>query len=517
MILAACSFSTVPSAGFSGNMEAVTDQPTPRPDPLDAALDDPAPLSGASGSTRLSDLDPATREEVGRYGDQIDRSVVIGEWLKSFAMFALRMIIIAAFAYGAWLLIKLVGRGVLPVVFAIIVCTVLAPPTTWLRRRGFPSALAALISMLGFFGLFGTLLWFIAPDIGRQSQILYLQSLEGVQRLQLWAQGPPLNLDGEDLSQLINDAAAWIQDQAGTIAGGIITGVGTATTMVVTLFVVLVLTFFFLKDGHRFLPWARAVAGRRSGWHLTEALTRGWNTLGGFIRAQAIVSFVDAFFIGIGLVLVGVPMALALAVITFIAGFIPFVGAIVAGVLSVLVALVSLGFTEALIVLGIVLAVQQLEGNVLSPWLQSKAMDLHPVIVLVSVTIGGGLFGLVGSFLAVPFVAMIAVAFRYLQDMTALRAGEKLAADITWATPEGALNGQLSEEEGRLLRQQWRESLVYVDEPRHSDTAPDKALPTRENDQSDSPTPRPPGLRGRTLPRPRLPRVNKLIGRRGNR
>ncbi|WP_231587630.1 AI-2E family transporter [Corynebacterium comes] len=439
----------------------------------------------------------------------MDRSVVIGEWLKSFSMWALRMIIIVAFAYGAWLLLKVVGRGVLPVVFAIIVCTVLAPPTTWLRRRGVPSALAAIISMLGFFGFFGTLLWFIAPDIIRQSQILYLQSLEGVQRLQLWAQGPPLNVDGEDLSQLINDAASWIQGQAGTIAGGIMTGVGTATSVVITLFIVLVLTLFFLKDGHRFLPWARAVAGRRAGWHLTESLTRGWTTLGGFIRAQAIVSFIDAVFIGVGLVLVGVPMALALAVITFIAGFIPFVGAIAAGTLSVLVALVSLGFTEALIVLGIVLAVQQLEGNILSPWLQSKAMDLHPVIVLVSVTVGGGLFGLIGSFLAVPFVAMFAVGFRYLQDMIALQAGEKLAADISWATPEGALNGRLSEEEGRALRKKWRESIIYVEEPRRSE-----AHPTKQEAPTEDHSPAASGIRRIRLRPPRAATLFELFRRR---
>ncbi len=391
-----------------------------------------------------------------------------------------RMLVIAVFLYGSWFLLKQVGTGVLPVVFAIIVCTVLAAPTTWLRRRGFPSALAAFVSMLGFFGFFGTLIWFIAPDIGRQSQILYLQSLEGVQRLQLWAQGPPLNLHGEDLSQFFNDAAKWIQEQAGTIAGGILTGVGTATSLVFTLFVVIVLTFFFLKDGHRFLPWARAVAGRRIGWHLTESLTRAWTTLSGFIRAQALVSLVDAVFIGLGLVIVGVPMALALAVITFLAGFIPLIGAVVAGTLAVLVALVSLGVTQALIVLGIVIAVQQLEGNVLSPWLQSKAMNLHPVIVLVSVTIGGGLFQLVGSFLAVPVAAMIAVAFRYLQDMIALRSGEKLASDIVWATPEGELNGRLAEEEGRLLRQRWRDSVVYVDEP--PEKAPtDPAAPSAES------------------------------------
>lgn len=492
-------------------MEPVTDQPTAQTDATPHDPTDPADANAAdgadgAGSTRFSSLTAEQQEEAGRYGDQIDRSVVMGEWLKSFAMWALRLIIIAAFAYGAWLLLKVVGRGVLPVVFAIIVCTVLAPPTTWLRRHGVPSALAALISMLGFFGFFGTLLWFIAPDIARQSQILYLQSLEGVQRLQLWAQGPPLNLNGEDLSQLINDAASWLQDQAGAIAGGIVTGVGTATTVVVTLFVVLILTFFFLKDGPRFLPWLRAVAGRRAGWHLTESLTRGWNTLGGFIRAQAIVSFVDAFFITLGLVIVGVPMALALGVITFIAGFIPFVGAFAAGALAVLVALVSLGFTEALIVLGIVLAVQQLEGNILSPWLQSKAMDLHPVIVLVSVTVGGGLFGLVGSFLAVPFVAMIAVAFRYLQDMTALQAGEKLAADIVWSSPEGELNGRLAEGEGRAKRKQWRESTIYVDEPRRSEPPrQESAQPATEASPATGPQ------------RPQIPRLETLFRRFGRR
>lgn len=415
-------------------MEAVTDQPHLHPDPDDTGSSRP------EGSHAFSSLDLDEQEELGDYGDQIDRSVVMSEWLKSFAMWALRMLIIAVFLYVAWFLLKQVGTGVLPVAFAIIVCTVLAPPTTWMRRKGLPPALAALISMLAFFGFFGTLIWFIAPDIARQSQILYLQTLEGVQRLQLWAQGPPLNVDGEDLSQLINDAASWVQDQAGTIAGGIVSGVGTATTVMFTLFVVIVLTFFFLKDGHRFLPWTRTVSGRRIGWHLTESLTRGWTTLGGFIRAQAIVSLVDAIFIGLGLVIVGVPMALALAVITFIAGFIPLIGAVVAGALAVLVALVSLGVTQALIVLGIVIAVQQLEGNILSPWLQSKAMNLHPVIVLVSVTIGGGLFGLIGSFLAVPFVAMIAVAFRYLMDMMALRSGEKLSEDIEWVTPEGELS-----------------------------------------------------------------------------
>ena len=174
------------------------------------------------------------------------------------------------------------------------------------------------------------------------------------------------------------------------------------------------------------------------------------------------VSLVDAVFIGVGLALIGVPLAMALAIITFIAGFIPFVGAIVAGALSVTIALVSLGVTKALLVLGLVLLVQQLEGNVLSPWLQSKAMDLHPVIVLVSVTVGSALFGLIGGFLAVPTAAMFAVAYRYGQDMMKLQSGEKTAADLDFSTVAGYLIGRYTEDQGRYKREAWLKMPDYA-------------------------------------------------------
>lgn len=385
--------------------------------------------------------------------DRIDRSVVIARGLKALAQWCLRLLIITAAAIVLWYILKTLWRGVLPVVLALIVCTVLWPPVAALRRVGVPGALASFIAILTSFGVFGGIIYLIAPDVMRQSQTLYYQSVEGIQRVQLWLQGPPLNVDDQIMAERLNSAMQWLQTQGGRIAGEIFSGLGMATSVLVTLGIVLVLTFFFLKDGHRFLPWLRTITGQRAGWHLTELLTRCWNTLGGFVRAQAIVSLVDAIFIGIGLVILGVPMALALAVLTFLAGFIPILGAFVAGTLAVLVALVSLGVTEAVITLLIVLAVQQLEGNVLSPLLQSRAMNLHPVIVLVSVTVGGSLFGIVGAFLAVPAAAMVAVLLRYLDDMTALRAGEKTAAEIEFATIAGSLSGHYGEEAGRRLRE----------------------------------------------------------------
>ncbi|MGS1091677.1 AI-2E family transporter [Corynebacterium sanguinis] len=398
--------------------------------------------------------------------DIVDRGVVLNSWLKSAAMTVLRILIICVFLFALSQLIGTFWQGILPVILAIIVCTVLAPIAGFLRRRAhFPSALAALISLLIFFGLIGTLVFLIAPDIAAHSRVLYLQAFEGIQRLQLWLQGPPINMDPDDLNEAVNTVAQWLQNQAGTIAGGVFAGIGTAAGLIVTLTVVLVLTFFFLKDGPRFLPWLRATAGGRPGLHATELLTRAWNTLSGFIRAQAIVSLVDAFFIGVGIWLVGVPMAFTLSVITFIAGFIPIVGAVVAGALAVLIALVSLGFTEAIIVLLIVLAVQQLEGNVLSPVLQSKAMDLHPVIVLVSVTIGGGLFGLVGAFLAVPVAAMIAVVFRYMMDVMQIHSGEKKADQLIFSTPEGLAIAELEEQESIYERKEWRGDRDWATTP----------------------------------------------------
>ena len=434
--------------------------------------------SPAAGGT--ADEEELSREELAALHnddpvhDRIDRSIVIGSWLKQVALWALRLLIIAIAAYALWFGLKQFWAGILPMVLALIVCTVLAGPTTWMRRQGLPSALAAIISVLLFFGVFGAIIAIIAPDIARQSQVLYLQALEGIQRLQLWAQGPPLNLNSEDVSEVVNDVASWIQGESEAIAGTVFSGISTATSLVITLFMVLVLVVFFLKDGHRFLPWLRSVMGRRAGWHATELLTRSWDTLGGYVRAQAIVSAVDALFIALGLWLLDVPMAFTLGILTFIAGFIPYIGAFSAGALAVLVALVSQGMTTAVLALGVVLLVQQLEGNILSPLLQSRAMNLHPVIVLISVVVGGGLFGIVGAFLAVPAAATIAVAFRYIMDITMLQTGERNAADIEFVTPEGRATGKVNEERGRELRRQWREdSAFYAEAEREFSAAGD--------------------------------------------
>ncbi len=395
-----------------------------------SAADFPTPHRG--GRTGRDFADRMTGTSAGE--DTRDRGEVIGDAGRWLAGWCLRFLVIAAAAWVAWQGAALIWAAVLPVILALIVSTILWPVTARLRAWKFPPALAVLTTILGFFLIMGGIIATIAPSVARQSRDLVDQGAEGVQQILDWIAGPPLNIEIEQLNHFIDTATEWVQGQASAITQTALSGASAATSAVVTIVTVLVLTFFFLKDGERFLPLVRRVTGRRVGWHLTEVLSRCWKTLGGFIRTQAIVSFIDAFFIGIGLVILQVPLAGPLAIITFFGGFIPIVGAFAAGALAVLVALVASGVSTALGVLVLIILVQQLEGNLLSPMLQSKAMNMHAAVVLLSVTVGGGLFGITGAFLAVPAAAMITEVLRYLGDVGDIVTGEKNVEDIEFAT-----------------------------------------------------------------------------------
>lgn len=389
--------------------------------------------------------EPNPPPPVGTDEEHVDRSVLIGlggRWLTDWAL-RLAIVLIAC-----WMIAQVGGAlwvGILPILLALIISTVLWPPTGWMTRHGVPKSLAATISILGSLGVVAGVIALIAPSIVEQSVQLADQTSGAIAEVQDWLRGPPLNIRDEQLDGVLSQLSSTLQDRGDQIANGVFTGVTAVGSLVVTLVLVLVLTFFFIKDGPRFLPFVRRIAGRNAGRHLTEVCTRSWNTLGGFIRTQAIVSFVDATLIGIALIVLGVPLAWALAVITFLAGFIPIVGAFTAGALAVLIALVANGFTTAIIVLAVIIAVQQLEGNILQPILQSRAMNLHPGVVLLGVAAGSTLFGIVGAFLAVPLLAVVAVVLRYLGEQIDLRTGDVTASDLASATDEGRLTAFLGE------------------------------------------------------------------------
>ncbi|MER5671807.1 AI-2E family transporter [Pseudonocardia alni] len=370
------------------------------------------------------------------------RGTVIGNGLTWLAAWSLRVALIAVGLVILGYVIGMLWVVAWPVVLAILLATVLRPPAALLIRWRVPAAAASAIVLLVGIAAVTGLFVSIAPSIAGQTQQITSGVIAALGQIQQWVSGPPLNLGDGQIGDIVDQVTRQLQQSATAIAGGVLTGVSTLASGLISLVLALVLTFFFVKDGPRFLPWLTSITGRSAGGHIAEVLRRMWDVLGGFIRVQALVSLIDAVFIGIGLVLLGIPLALPLAVLTFVGGFIPIVGAVVAGSLAVLIALVTQGFGTAVAVAVLVVAVQQIEGNVLQPFLQGQSLKLHGAVVLLAVTAGGSLAGIAGAFLAVPIAAVVAVLLRYLGEQIDLRDRRFSGVDdVAAGTPVTAVDG----------------------------------------------------------------------------
>ncbi len=317
-------------------------------------------------------------------------------------------LLIAAVVVGLiWLLLR-VSVVLVAVLVALILAAAVAPLVRWLVDHGWSHLLATLTAFLGILVVVGGLLTGVVFAVRSQWDILVASAVEGWGQLQEWLSSGPLPLD----DQALNDATEQVTNYvtSGNFARGLadntLTGLSAATTFLTGLVLMIVVLFFLLKDGWKFsnftLRWFRD--GTRA--KLAESIDRSAQVLGGYVRGTATVAAVDAVVIGAGLFFVGVPLALPLAVIVFIGAFIPIVGATAAGTLAALVALVANGPVAALIVVGIVVAVNQLEGNLLQPIVMGRTLSLHALIVLLALTVGTLAGGIFGAILAVPYTAV---------------------------------------------------------------------------------------------------------------
>lgn len=345
----------------------------------------------------------------------------------------LRLLIIGV---GLWVLFWILGQlwsVLLPIFFGLLLATVLWPPVRFMRRK-LPNALAAILALVGLLVIFGGLIAVLAPQVTSQAGDLANRAIDGLTTLQEWLAGPPFNLGPDALGGLVDKGIAQIQSNSQEVVAIVIGSLGAIGSAIVTLVLALVLCFFILKDGPTFVPWLQTWINRSGGKHFAEVSDRVWTALGQYVWSQAAVAAVDGFFIGLGVWILGVPFALPIAVLTFFGGFVPIVGAFVAGSVAVLVALVSNGIWTAVGVLVIVLVVQQLEGNVMQPILVGRTMKIHPAVTIGVVALGGTLFGIVGAFLAVPAVAVIQVVARYVREQ--LQALPPATAGSTRDAPE---------------------------------------------------------------------------------
>ena len=299
---------------------------------------------------------------------------------------------------------------VIPVLLALIIASALSPVTGFLRRHGWKSIFATVAVLAAVVIVLGGLIYAIVIAVENQWSSLADSAVTGFQQLQKFARGLPFDITDKQIEDAKNSVTDFLTSSQ--FGSGALAGVSAAGNFLTGLAVFVVVLFFFLKDGPRIWDFLCRPFRREENYQRVRRIGDVTvSTFGGYVRGTATVAFVDAVGIGGGLLimnLVGleVPLVLPLAVVVFISAFIPIVGATAAGILAALVALVASGPFAALIVVGIIVIVNQLEGNFLQPVVMGRTLSLHPLVILIALTTGTILGGILGAILAVPLTAV---------------------------------------------------------------------------------------------------------------
>lgn len=323
------------------------------------------------------------------------------------ALQVLLIVAVAALFVWAGLQVTIV---VIPVLLALIIASAAFPLVERLRRWGWPSALATIVVLLAVVVVLGLAIWLVVEMVIGQWDTLRDSTMSGVDAVLGWVQATfGIVIDQAQLNTWFEQVRSFVftSQFASGAASGLTAGLSAVATFLTSAVLLIVVLFFFMKDGP--VIWnflLRPVEGaRRRRFKLMGR--RAVGVMGGYVRGTVIVALVDAVFIGIGLWIVGVPLAFPLAVIVFICAFIPVVGATLAGIIAALVTLVTNGFWPAVIVIAIVVMVNQLEGNLLQPVVLGRSLKLHELVVLLALTVGTVLGGIIGTLLSVPIAAVV--------------------------------------------------------------------------------------------------------------
>ncbi|MFJ8580491.1 AI-2E family transporter [Micromonospora sp. NPDC093277] len=321
----------------------------------------------------------------------------------------------------AWALLRIVGTiriVIIPLAIALLLSALLAPAVGWLLKARFPRSLATGVVLVGGLAAVVATLTLVVNEFIRGVPELSEKSSQGVRQIQDWLRTGPLHVSDNQLDRYIDEAQTWITGNSKTFTTSALSATATLAEALTGTILVLFATFFFLRDGNkiwRFLVRLLPVAAR---WKVDDAGRAAWSTLGAYVRATVLVAFIDAVGIGIFLVAFHIPFAFPLAALVFLGAFIPIVGAALSGGVAVLVALVDSGPVTALIILGVVIAVQQVEGHVLQPLIMGRAVAIHPLAVIIGIAAGVVLAGIAGALVAVPLIAVLNTAIRRLAART---------------------------------------------------------------------------------------------------
>ena len=354
---------------------------------------------------------------------------IVHHGLRVAAAYAWRLIVLGVAVYLVFVVLaKLTLVAV--AVFVGLVITALLRPLVDLFSRALPRGLAVAVALLLTIVALGGVFTFVADSVAGQSAKLSTQFIGGLADIQRSLTGPPFHMRAVDLTQMGQQVRDWVSQNGGSLAGQALGGAGVAIEILTGLALAVFCSVFFLNSGNRIWAWLLTQAGGAS--HRLDGAARvGWATFAGYTRGIVIIAATNAALVCVALVILRVPLAFPLAMLTFFAAFIPLIGSPIALGVATLVALAARGPLTALLVLALIVVIGQVEGHLLHPMVMSRAVNLHPLAVALSVACGTVLYGVIGAVVAVPLVAVT------WKVWTALKAHPPRDNDRPEATMEG--------------------------------------------------------------------------------
>ncbi|GAA2412267.1 AI-2E family transporter [Mycolicibacterium llatzerense] len=313
-----------------------------------------------------------------------------------------------------WVVIKL-EVIVVPVLLATLAAAFLLPAVDLLTRRGLPRGAAVAAMLLSSIVVMGGILTFVVFQFIDGAPALVEQVAKSIDGARKWlTEGPILHLSSDQINSVGQTAIDALKNNQAKLTSGVFSTAGALTEIITGLLLVLFTLIFLLHGGRDIYAFVTRIFPASVRDRVRDAGRAGFGSLIGYVRATFVVALVDAVGIGTGLAIMGVPLALPLASLVFLGAFVPLVGAVLTGFVAVVVALIAKGWIYALIALGLIIAVQQLEAHVLQPIVMGRAVSVHPLAVVLAIAGGGVTAGIIGALIAVPIVAFLNSAIRVL-------------------------------------------------------------------------------------------------------
>jgi predicted PurR-regulated permease PerM len=328
-------------------------------------------------------------------------------WLQTGAAWSWRLLLLAAAIYLVARVLGVLYIVVVPCVAAMLLTAVLQPLAGRLRRAGLPALAATWVTLLIAVAVLGGLIMLVASRVSADYPALVGETRRTITQIESLLAGPPFHLKSNGARNFLNDIPGYLSKHKALVEGTVLTGGRIAAEFFGGLVLMLFVMFFLIKDGERIWAWLLGAMRTQTARRVDRAGHAAWLAVVYYMRGTVAVAAIHATVVGVALLVLGVPLAFPLAMLVFLAAFVPLVGLIAAGGLAILVTLAAKGWVDAVILLGILIIEDQLEAHLLQPQVVGRVIRLHPLAVILALAVGGVLAGIVGAVVAVPVVAVI--------------------------------------------------------------------------------------------------------------